>query len=286
MTRHGLAIASCLLFAACAVETTEDIGTGSIESTVSCPPTTAPIPFGPNGEVSMRRPTFSWSPIDGALYTLYIIDATTDAIVVRATGIVGTSYVPTVDLPTNVQLRWKVKGESVCGPGPYSPSLYFSVSGAIYRPTSVDLNPARVAQLNDYTAVLAQDGNPHMLQEVNTWLTLQKWPGINLLHARYEVGNLPGTDLYTLKIVAKKHEAGGDTFSISTSAASLSPDFLNCIFDTTGYKTCYYQLSISASYLDVDFYDSDRSYVDYYPNGVYNGLDIDSIELARGLGTF
>ncbi|QSQ24945.1 hypothetical protein JY651_08390 [Pyxidicoccus parkwayensis] len=94
-----------------------------------CPPTTPPYPdaSAPAGEVTTARPQFAWSSVPGATsYTLYVLD-TSDNIVLRQTNIPTTSFIPTSNLPEGVQLRWKVKGESPCGPGPYSQSVYFIV---------------------------------------------------------------------------------------------------------------------------------------------------------------
>ena len=95
-----------------------------------CPPTQAPITGGPQGTINDLTPTFSWQPVPGAQsYTLYVIRVDDEAILLRATGITGSSSTPNIPLPRDVPLRWKVKSESLCGPGPYSPSVYFDIEG-------------------------------------------------------------------------------------------------------------------------------------------------------------
>ena len=88
----------------------------------------APVPNGPSGNITDPTPTFSWSAVPGAeSYTLYVLRVSDEAVMLRETGIPGTSFTPASPLPAGVNLRWKVKGESSCGPGPYSPSVYFVV---------------------------------------------------------------------------------------------------------------------------------------------------------------
>jgi hypothetical protein len=95
-----------------------------------CPPTQAPVSGGPSGSISNSRPTFSWSAVPGAeSYTLYVLRVSDDEFILHQTDIGGTSFTPSVPLPSGVALRWKVKAESSCGPGPYSPSVYFTVGG-------------------------------------------------------------------------------------------------------------------------------------------------------------
>lgn len=106
-------------------------------STAPCPPTVAPTPGGPSGTIRSATPTFTWSAVPGATsYTLYVLRVSDEAIVLRQTGITTTSFTPAAPLPSGVALRWKVKGESPCGPGPYSASVYFDVSDTPCPPTA------------------------------------------------------------------------------------------------------------------------------------------------------
>jgi len=92
-------------------------------TTASCPPSQAPTASEPVGTVGSARPTFKWSPVAGASsYTLYVLRVSDEAIIVREINLTSTSFTPSSDLPTDVDLRWKVKSESPCGAGPYSPS--------------------------------------------------------------------------------------------------------------------------------------------------------------------
>jgi hypothetical protein len=94
-----------------------------------CPPSEAPVPGGPSGTLGAAAPIFSWSAVPGAeSYTLYVLDASDDSVVLRETALTETSFTPDAALPTNVDLRWKVKAESACGPGPYSPSVVFRIA--------------------------------------------------------------------------------------------------------------------------------------------------------------
>jgi hypothetical protein len=96
------------------------IGETSDELQITGCPTTAPELFGPENLMYGPRPTFSWGAVPGATsYTLYVLDDANPSWWHRATGITGTSYTPSEDLPMHRQLRWKVKGEGDCA-GPYA----------------------------------------------------------------------------------------------------------------------------------------------------------------------
>ncbi|MCY1021855.1 Ig-like domain-containing protein [Pyxidicoccus sp. MSG2] len=107
-----------------------------------CPPTQPPVGHWPHDFVGTARPTFSWTAVSGATsYTLYVLDPA-ENIIVRQTNLTQTSFTPTSDLPGGVLLRWKVKGESPCGPGPYSQDLYFTVPGPPAPPSVRIVAPA------------------------------------------------------------------------------------------------------------------------------------------------
>ncbi len=92
---------------------------------------------GPSGTIGDPQPTFSWGAVPGANfgYTLYILQLD-GTVVVRETGIAGTSFRPHSPLPLNVDLRYKVKGEGACGAGAYASSTgSFRVVGASCPPT-------------------------------------------------------------------------------------------------------------------------------------------------------
>jgi hypothetical protein len=47
-----------------------------------CPPTASPTPIGPTGTVTSTRPTFTWSPVDGAeTYTVHVQRVSTGEVV-------------------------------------------------------------------------------------------------------------------------------------------------------------------------------------------------------------
>ncbi|HEU4391019.1 MAG TPA: hypothetical protein VFV34_24650 [Blastocatellia bacterium] len=112
-----------------------------IPSATLCPPVDWPFPFAPSGETTNARPTFLWSPVVGASsYTLYVQQASDGAILLRQTGITSTSFTPASPLPVGLDMRWKVKGESVCGPGPYSPINFFRITTGPPPQYNVDTN--------------------------------------------------------------------------------------------------------------------------------------------------
>jgi hypothetical protein len=97
-----------------------------------CERPSTPITYSPIGVVNDPTPLFTWSAAANAdAYTLYVFQDNPDGsetIVHGAQGVQGTSYEPPNSLPTDVTLRWKVKGESVvCGPGDYSAHTYFQI---------------------------------------------------------------------------------------------------------------------------------------------------------------
>jgi hypothetical protein len=98
-------------------------------NTAPCPPAQAPVVLGPQpGRTGDPRPTLSWRPVSGTTsYTVYVLAGDSDAVVASEQDIHGTTYTPPQALPTGTPLRWKVKAESPCGPGPYSPSVHFDI---------------------------------------------------------------------------------------------------------------------------------------------------------------
>lgn len=131
------------------------VATAPLGQSGPCPPTAAPVPGGPSGPVNTLRPTFTWSAVAGATsYTLYVLDPQENW-VVRATDLTSTSFTPTTDLPAGIQLRWKVKGESACGPGPYSPSTYFTVQDPNAAPWVRITSPVQDSTVSGFVDVQA-----------------------------------------------------------------------------------------------------------------------------------
>jgi hypothetical protein len=92
-----------------------------------CPPSDAPEAWYPEGWIDSDSPRFEWSGVPGATsYTLYVIRVADEGTQVRVTNLTNTWYQAS-GLPHGVDLRWKVKAESPCGPGPYSRHVYFTV---------------------------------------------------------------------------------------------------------------------------------------------------------------
>lgn len=98
-----------------------------VPDTPPCRPTQPPVPYAPIGKIRTATPTFTWSAVECA--TSYTLDVLRDkALLLHQTGITSTSFMPAAALPTGVELRWEVKGESSLGSGPPSPAQYFTIS--------------------------------------------------------------------------------------------------------------------------------------------------------------
>ena len=132
-------------------------------ASAACPPVQAPDALSPSGTIGAARPTFQWTRVSGAqTYTLYVLRVSDEAVILRQTGLTGTSFKPPRKLPSNVQMRWKVKSESACGPGPYSPSTFFTVSagGPPCPPTTSPVPTRPSGTISDSTPTFAWKAAP------------------------------------------------------------------------------------------------------------------------------
>jgi len=73
------------------------------------------------------RPTFSWTALAQASdYVLEVsANATFTGPLLYTATVTGTSHVPTVDLPSNSRVYWRLRSRNVCGIGPDSPTFSF-----------------------------------------------------------------------------------------------------------------------------------------------------------------
>ena len=81
---------------------------------------TAPTPLSPSGTVSAAvvstTPTFSWSSVPGAArYTLTLIDATTNQVLINNVSVTGTTYTSTPTLKVGDSYTWYVAAEGTDG---------------------------------------------------------------------------------------------------------------------------------------------------------------------------
>jgi hypothetical protein len=74
------------------------------------------------------RPTFEWTAaVQEGTYRLEVAtDAAFGTVVLDETGIVGTTFEPASDLPTNTQFWWRVTPSNACGDGTTSAEFTFS----------------------------------------------------------------------------------------------------------------------------------------------------------------
>jgi hypothetical protein len=115
---------------------------------VIAPPTlTAPL----NGDKLLNnRPTFDWDDVPGATgYTIQISRNTNFSPLVGTYLVTPSSYTPTVDLPANTTLYWRVQSRGVNGPSAWSASRSINTANPPGVPAL--LLPANNALTTDYT---------------------------------------------------------------------------------------------------------------------------------------
>jgi hypothetical protein len=86
-----------------------------------------PVAKAPKGTITAATPTFTWAKAKGATkYEVRVYQGST--LVVKKTGVTGTSWTTTAALPRTVDLTWKVRGSNSAGAGPWSSSVAFKIS--------------------------------------------------------------------------------------------------------------------------------------------------------------
>jgi len=102
--------------------------------------------------VMVLRPSFDWQDVDGASgYTIQIARSASFTQIVHTGNTVESSYVPTVDLPKNVPLFWRVQSKGANGPSFWSEAPYYrSFITPNLPPAPVLLQPASNAVVTDY----------------------------------------------------------------------------------------------------------------------------------------
>ncbi len=96
-----------------------------VVAVAAAPTLTAPV----NGAIDQPlRPVFQWTAAAGAdSYAIAVDDDPAfGSPAIAETGIVGTTYTPTVDLEDNTTYYWRVTSENLCGPGGSSTVFSFT----------------------------------------------------------------------------------------------------------------------------------------------------------------
>jgi large repetitive protein len=111
-----------------------------------------PVPALPNDGSSelTLRPSFDWIDVPGATgYAIQISRNNTFTLVVHTANPVASSYVPTVNLPANVVLYWRVRTRAANGPSLWTNTRSFNSP----NPPSIPVlsAPASNARVTDYT---------------------------------------------------------------------------------------------------------------------------------------
>jgi hypothetical protein len=100
--------------------------------------------------MTIFRPTFSWNTVSGASsYTIQISTSSAFSSLLINIKASGTSYLPTIDLPLNKVLYWRVRAEGVNGPSLWSP--VWSFTSANPPSTPVLSSPASNGLVTGYT---------------------------------------------------------------------------------------------------------------------------------------
>ena len=106
------------------------------------------------------RPTFQWAAIFGASgYTLEVDDDSDFSSITYTAPVAGTSHVPTVDLPVDTHLYWRVRATNACGVGANSAVFNFATSApfSYCRTPGLAVPDSTPAGVND-VLVIADSG--------------------------------------------------------------------------------------------------------------------------------
>lgn len=89
-------------------------------------PSTRPVVTAPLSSITTARPEFTWTSIPNAVgYEIWISNTTSSAPIIRQTGIIGTSFTPSVDLAAGSYRFW-VRAITAGGPSGWSSAQRFS----------------------------------------------------------------------------------------------------------------------------------------------------------------
>lgn len=97
-----------------------------------------------------NRPEFKWESINGATgYSIQISRNSTFTLLVSTGSSTTTSFIPSVNMPANVRLFWRVRAKAVNGPSLWSEIRYFTAPITPSIPALV--SPANGALTTDYS---------------------------------------------------------------------------------------------------------------------------------------
>jgi hypothetical protein len=104
-----------------------------------------------NGAILLnRRPTFSWGAVSGATgYTIRVYRNSAFTLLVGTYSATSATFTPTVDLPADLPLWWRVQSKGSNGPSDWSAP--FSIHTANPPSVPTQLLPANNALTTDYT---------------------------------------------------------------------------------------------------------------------------------------
>lgn len=125
---------------------------GTWSFTIALPAPTLKFPGG--GEMAIsRRPLFDWTNVTGATsYTLQIATNSTFSVPLVNLNMTPSAYQLTSDLPANTLLFWRVRANSVFGPGLWSRTRHFMTPNPPGVP--VLLAPANAEAVTSLTPAL------------------------------------------------------------------------------------------------------------------------------------
>lgn len=126
-TRLQIVISIAIAVAGCADLDDDALSEESgSQAVTSCPPTDAPIPYGPSGDIPEPNPVYSWSAVAGVTgYQWESLDL--NGVYYGYNQHRTSTSTQGLELLSGVQMRWRVAGR--CGEfgplGPSSPWTYF-----------------------------------------------------------------------------------------------------------------------------------------------------------------
>jgi hypothetical protein len=87
-----------------------------------------PVLISPTGPINVSKPAFNWNSVEGATgYTIKISKSPSFSTSIVSVSVGTNTYTPTINLPVNVNLYWKIQAKGINGPVWSQTSTFFIV---------------------------------------------------------------------------------------------------------------------------------------------------------------